>query len=52
MTPLEQEILTVVNQIVPTIEKAFFDVFVLRHPGHANQKHTAIVLERGRPKRV
>jgi hypothetical protein len=35
---LEQEILAVINQIVPTIEKAFYDVFVMRHPGHPNQK--------------
>lgn len=38
MSQLEQEILQVLNQIVPTIEKAFIDVFVMRHPGHANQK--------------
>lgn len=35
---LEQEILAVINQIVPTIEKAFHDAFILRHPGHPNQK--------------
>lgn len=38
MTPLEQEILMIVNQIPAAIEKAFMDVFILRHPGHANQK--------------
>lgn len=35
---LEQEILQVINQIIPTIEKAFTEVFVQRHPGHPNQK--------------
>ena len=35
---LEQEILAIVNQIIPTIEKAFYDVFVQRHPGHGSQK--------------
>lgn len=35
---IEQEILAIVNQIPAAIEKAFYDVFVLRHPGHANQK--------------
>lgn len=35
---LEQEIIAVLNQIVPTIEKAFMDAMVLRHPGHPNQK--------------
>lgn len=35
---LEQEILQVINQIIPTIEKAFHDAFILRHPGHPNQK--------------
>lgn len=35
---LEEEILAVVNQIIPTIEKAFMEAMVLRHPGHGNQK--------------
>lgn len=34
----EQELLTILNQIPAAIEKAFMDVFVLRHPGHGNQK--------------
>lgn len=35
---IEQEILQIVNQIIPTIEKAFTEVFIERHPGHPNQK--------------
>lgn len=35
---IEQEILTIINQIPAAIEKAFMDVFVLRHPGHGSQK--------------
>lgn len=37
MTPLEQEILQVVNQVPGAIEKAF-TAFVERHPGHGSQK--------------
>lgn len=35
---IEQELVAILNQIVPTIEKAFTEVFVQRHPGHVSQK--------------
>lgn len=37
MTPLELEILQVINQIPGAVEKAFA-AFIERHPGHGNQK--------------
>lgn len=35
---IQNELLTVLNQIPAAIEKAFYGALVLRHPGHGNQK--------------
>ena len=35
---LEEEILTVVNQIPAIVERALTEVLILRHPGHGSQK--------------
>lgn len=35
---IQDELLTILNQVPAAIEKAFNEAMVLRHPGHANQK--------------